>query len=284
MENTRSGQGPASSTALLALAVLVAFLVPPATAQRSGEMPKELENAGLDERLGAVVPADLIFRNESGKDVRLGRFFDGEHPVLLNLVYHDCPMLCNLVLDGLTGTMAEMRWVPGREFEVVTVSFNASEGPEMASTAKRRALHRLGKPEADAGWHFLTGTQDSIDKLTAAVGFKYEWVEDQKEFAHPAALIFISGERTIARYLYGIDNKPADVRAALVEASNGHVGSALDRVILYCFQYDADKNSYAPHALNLMKLGGLLTMIILGSMLFMFWRRESHTSHRAAAA
>lgn len=269
-------------TLIVALAALL--LAQPAAAQRSAHTPKELENAGLDEKLGEFIPADIAFWNESGEDVRLGSFFDGERPVLLNLVYHDCPMLCNLVVDGLIRTLAEMSWLPGREFDVVTISFNAAEGPEMASAAKRHALDRLGKPEAAGGWHFLTGPQASIDRLTAAAGFKYQWVEDQQEFAHPAALIFLSGEGKIARYLYGIDYKPGDVRAALVEASNGQVGSAMDRVILYCFQYDADKNSYAPHALNLMKVGGLLTMMVLGSMLFLFWRRESQRSHETSVA
>jgi protein SCO1/2 len=275
-------------TALYTLTAIATFttlmLAQTAAAQLSSHTPKELENAGLDEKLGEIIPAAIYFRNESGEDVRLGSYFDGDRPVLLNLVYHDCPMLCNLVVDGLVRTMSEMSWSPGREFEVVTVSFNAAEGPEMASAAKRHALDRLGKPEAARGWHFLTGPQASIDSLTAAVGFRYQWVEDQQEFAHPAALIFLSGEGKIARYLYGIDYKPGDVRAALVEASNGQVGSALDRVILYCFQYDADKNSYAPHALNLMKAGGLLTMMVLGSMLFLFWRRESQRSHETSVA
>lgn len=264
--------------ALCVLAFTCSLFAQPLFAQRAGHLPEELEGAGLDEKLGNVVSADIMLRNEAGDAVRLGSFFDGKRPVLLNLVYHDCPMLCNLVLDGLTSTLSEMAWMPGGEFDVLTVSFNAAEGPEAARLAKQHALHRLEQPRAAAGWHFLTGSQESIDRLTDAVGFRYEWVEDQQEFAHPSALIFLSGDRKISRYIYGIEYNPRDVRTALVEASNGNVGSTLDRAILYCFQYDPDANSYVPHALNLMKLGGLLTMIVLGSILFTYWRKESQHS------
>lgn len=267
-------------------ALLTTLLIWPsvALAQRTGELPDEFDNAGIDEKLGATLPADLVFLNEKGDEIRLGSYFDGERPVLLNLVYHDCPMLCNLVVQGLTNSMAQMSWVPGQEFDVVTVSFNAAEGPEMAAKAKEHALDMLGKPEAGAGWHFLTGTRASIDRLTDAVGFQYEWVEDQNAFAHPSALMFVSGERMLSRYIYGIEYNPRDVRTALVEASEGKIGTTVDQVILYCFQYDPDKNSYVPHAFNLMKLGGLLTMVALGSMLFIFWRRESRRSRGAATA
>lgn len=247
-------------------------------------MPDELVGVGVDEKLGETLPSDLVFWDEEGEEVDFGSFFDGERPVLLNLVYHDCPMLCGLVVQGLAKALAQMAWVPGREFDVLTISFNAAEGPELASAAKEHALHMLGRPEAAGGWRFLTGPQPSIDRLTKAVGFQYRWVEDQQEFAHPSVLMFLSGRRMLARYIYGIDYEPRDVRTALVEASNGTIGSTIDRVILYCFQYDSDKNSYVPHALNLMKLGGLLTMIALGSMLFVFWRRESRRTGDAAMA
>lgn len=274
----------AAFTSIVAWLVAFAVFPPTVSAQRTGELPKELDGAGVDEKLGETLPADIIFRDEEGRSVELGRYFDGERPVLLNLVYHDCPMLCSLVIQGLTKALAPMDWVPGGEFDVLTISFNPSEGPELAADAKAHALHMLGKPNATGGWHFLTGSQESIDRLTNAVGFRYRWVEDQQEFAHPSVLMFVSGERLLTRYLYGIEYDPRDIRTALVEASNGSIGTTVDRVILYCFQYDADKNSYVPHALNLMKLGGLLTMIALGSMLFVFWRRETRRSSDVAAA
>ncbi len=264
--------------------LLAAATAAGATAQQTGQMPRQLEGTGIDEQLGAVIPTHLAFRNGAGDPVRLDSYFDGERPVLLALVYHDCPMLCNLVLQGMTQTLARMKWTPGDEFEVVTVSFNPRETPEVASDAKEMYLGMLGRPRAAAGWHFLTGSDASIDALTDAVGFRYRWVEEQAEFAHPSTLIFLSGDGKISRYLHGIEYKPSDVRTALVEASEGKVGSAVDQIILYCFQYDPNANSYVPHAVNLMKLGGVLTILLLGSMLFMYWRRESRRSWKEAAA
>lgn len=274
-----------SATLLIVKLLFVGALLPQtADAQRTGEMPDDFNNAGVDERLGETIPGDVVFRNEDGAEVALDSYFDGDRPVLLNLVYYDCPMLCGLVVQGLTKALARMSWVPGQEFDVLTVSFNAAEGPEMATKAKAHALQMLGKPQAADGWHFLTGSQSSIERLTDAVGFQYQWVEDQQEFVHPSVLMFVSGDRKVSRYIYGIEYDSRDVRTALVEASNGTVGSTVDRVLLYCFQYDPDKNSYVPHAFNLMKLGGLLTMISLGTMLFVFWRRESRQSRDAAVA
>lgn len=261
-----------------ALALLLLAGPRPAPAQQTGQMPRQLEGTGIDEMLGEVVPLDLVFRNERGEKVALERYFDGDRPVLLALIYHDCPMLCNIVLHGLTATLEEMRWVPGEQFEIVTVSFNSRETPDVASDAKERYLAMLDRPEAAAGWHFLTGTAASIGALTDAVGFRYRWVEEEQVFAHPSALIFLSGEGKVSRYIHGIEYDPSDVRTALVEASEGNVGSAIDQAILYCFQYDPNSNSYVLHAQNLMRLGGGLTVVLLGSLLFMFWRRESSRS------
>ena len=259
------------SLAVVALTVLSL----PASAQRTGEMPRQLEGAGMDERLGEVIPTDLVFTNENGEAVALANYFDGKKPVLLTLVYHNCPMLCNLVLHGLTEVMRDMSWTPGNEYEVVAVSFNPAETWEVARREKEKYLGMLGRPQAASGWHFLTGSEASIASLTNSLGFRYKWVEEQQEFAHPSALMFLDGNGRISRYLYGVDYKPRDVRAALVEASEGKVGTAMDQVLLYCFQYDPNANSYVLHAVNLMKLGGLLTLLILGAMLFVFWRREA---------
>ena len=282
--NRRRAWRYVGSAAMLALVAVLWCLPQETAAQPTGEMPKELEGAGVDEKLGDILPTDIVFLDEAGNQVELGSYFDGRRPVLLNLVYHDCPMLCGLVVQGLTKALAQMEWVPGEEFDVLTVSFNAAEGPDMASAAKKHAIHMLGNPQAAAGWHFLTGSQPSIDRLTDAVGFRYRWIEDQQDFAHPSVLMFVSGERMLARYIYGIEYDPKDVRTALVEASNGTIGSTIDQLILYCFQYDSDKNSYVPHALNLMKMGGLLTVVALGGMLVVFWRRESRRSDEAAMA
>lgn len=249
-----------------------------ANAQRSGEAsPAERAGAELNEQLGTTIPKDLVFQNEDGEAVELAQFFDGERPVLLNLAYHSCPMLCGIMLDGMTQVLKDVSWTPGDEFELLTVSFNHREGPELAREKKEQYLEALGKPEAAEGWHFLTGDEETIKELTDAVGFQFQWIEKEQQYAHPAALTFLSGEGKVTRYLYGMrppDLNPGDTRKALVEASEGKVGNVVDRAIAYCFQYDPDSNSYVADAFNIMRLGGVLTMILLGGMLFFFWRRE----------
>lgn len=259
-----------------ALVLLVASVcATTAGAQQTNKMPRQLEGVTVEERLGSVIPLDLVFTNEDGEEVSLDTYFDGDRPVLLALVYHECPMLCNLVLHGLTETLRQMQWTPGDQFEVVSVSFNPRETPAVAADAKQTYLSLLDRPEAEDGWHFLTGSEASIGPLTEAVGFRYHWVEEEQQYAHPSTLIFLSGDGKVSRYLHGIEYRPSDVRNALVEASEGKVGSAIDQVILFCFQYDPNSNSYVPHALNLMKLGGMLTVLLLGSLLFVYWRREA---------
>lgn len=243
-------------------------------AQRSGQTLDPFDGVGMDEQLGSYVPADLVFLDETGKEVRIGSYLDGERPVLLNFVYHNCPMLCSLVLDGLTTTLRDMQWTPGEEFDVLTVSFASSEGPDLAARAKERYLGQLGRPSAASGWHFLTGTEENVQALARSVGFQFKWIEAQQEYAHPAAVMFLSGEGKITRYLHGMEYAARDVRAALVEASEGKVGTPMDQVFLYCFQYDPTANSYVLHATNLMKGGGVLTLLALGSVLVIFWRRE----------
>lgn len=267
-----------------AIAVLLVAGVTCAAAQQTGQMPRQLEGTGIDERLGAMVPLDPVFENEDGEAVTLGSYFDGERPVILALVYHNCPMLCSLVLQGLTETLGQMEWTPGDQFDVITLSFNPRETPTESADAKRMYLDMVGRPEAAAGSHFLTGSESAIAAVTEAVGFEYRWVEEEREYAHPSTLIFLSGEGKVSRYLHGIKYKPSDVKTALVEASEGKVGTAFDQALLYCFQFDPNANSYVIHAQNLMKLGGGLTVLLLGSILFMYWRRESHRSWQQAAA
>ncbi len=250
------------------------LLALPALAQRSGQQLAVFEGVGIEPKLGAYIPLDLTFYDEEGRPVALQTFFDGRRPVLLTLVYHDCPMLCNLVLDGLTKTLRQMSWTPGEQFEVLAISFDHRETPALVRRRKAHYLEMLGKPAAAAGWHFLTGDSTTIRALTDAVGFSFRWVPEKQQFAHPAALIFLSGDGKISRYLYGLEHDPGDVRKALVEASEGKVGTVLDQVLLYCFQYDPNENSYVANAFNIMRLGGAVTMVVLGITLFLFWRRE----------
>jgi protein SCO1/2 len=264
--------------------LVLLFAADPAFAQRSGEMPAAFEGLGVDEQLGEKIPSALAFVDADGRSVTLGDYFDGEKPVLLTLVYHNCPMLCSIVLDFTTDALKELNWTPGEEFEVVTISFNAIETPELAAQQKTKYIEKLGRPAAADGWHFLTGDQAAIDAITEAVGFKYRWDEESQQFAHPAVLTFLSPDGTITRYIDGLNVPSRDVRLALLDASNGSVGNALDQVFQFCFQYDPAANSYVAHATNLMKAGGFLTVAILGSVMFIFWRRETRRVGEAAAA
>ena len=273
------------SIARLASCTFALSLLAPASAlaQRAGQpLPDAYGEAGLDEQLGEAIPTDVGFYNEAGERVTLGSFFEDGRPVILNFVYHNCPMLCNLLLDGFTNALQEMDWTPGGEFEVVTVSFAADETPELAARAKARYLKVLGRPEAADGWHFLTGSEASIQELAQAVGFSFAWNEQLQQYAHPAALVFLSPEGKVTRYLYGLQYPPGDVRRALVEASDGTVGTTVDRLLLYCLQYDPNAGSYVLHAQNAMKLGGLLTVLVLGMGLFLLWRRERHRTGEPA--
>ena len=265
-----------------AMLVLLLGSVATASAQPTGRTPPPLTGVGLDERLGHFVPMDLAFLDEHGEEVQLGDYFDGERPVLLTLAYHDCPMLCSMVLRGLAKALGPMTWVPGGRFDVVTVSFNPGETPLIAAEEKETVLRMLGKPEASEGWHFLTGGQASIDALTDAVGFRFRWIEEEQIYAHPSTLIFLSGSGQVSRYLYGIEYDPRAVRTALVEASAGRVGSTLDQVMLYCLRFDPGANAYVLHAVNAMKLGGGLTVLLLGLFLFICWRRDSRRPWRSA--
>lgn len=235
---------------------------------------RKLQGVRVDQRLGEQLPLDVPFTDEEGRSVTLSRYFDGERPVMLYLAYYDCPMLCPLMLDGLTATLQGMRWVPGDQFEVVTVSFDPADTPEKAQATKDLYVDKLDKAGAADGWHFLTGDEAAIRRVTEAVGYYYRYLEEEQEFAHPAAVMFLSGNGKIARYISGMQVPPEDARTALVEASEGKVGSVLDRVILSCLQFDPNENSYVADAFNIMRLGGFLTMLLLGAMLVFFWRRE----------
>jgi len=259
--------------------VLAAFLlggiVYPTHAQRTGQERAEYEGVGIDRKHGDTVPHDLTFTDHTGTEVTLGDYFDGEKPVLLNLVYHDCPMLCGLLLNGVTTTMGNLDWTPGDEYTVLTVSFNPRESYELAAEQRERYLSQLDRDGAAEGWHFLTGDAKNIDALTDAVGFNLRWIESKQEFAHPTTYVFLSGDGMVSQYIHGMELPAGDTRKALVEASNGQVGSPVDLVLLYCFQFDPDENTYTADAFNLMKAASVLTVLVLGGMLYVFWRREN---------
>lgn len=245
------------------------------TAQVANDgLPSVFDGVGIVEKLGESVPTELSFFNEDGREVRLAEYFDGEKPVILNFVYHNCPMLCSILLESFTKSLKDLDWTPGGEFDVLTISFSAIETPELASAQKTRYLKTLDRPEAASGWHFLTGSEENIFALADATGFSFKWIESSKEFAHPAALIFLDGKANITRYIHGMNFPPLDLRKAIVEASEGRVGTSVDRILLYCYRYDAGANSYVLDAIKLMKIGGLMTLLVVGLGLLIFWRRE----------
>ena len=235
-------------------------------------LPPQLQGIGIEEKLGRQIDLDLEFTNERGYPVALRSFFQKDKPVLLNLVYYACPMLCNLVLNGQTQVLREVPWTPGNEFEIVTISIDPSETFDLANRKKQMYLESYGKPAP--GWHFLTDYRGNAKKLANQVGFQYRWDERSQQFAHAAAITFLTPEGKVSRYLYGIRFKARDVRLALTEASESKLGITIDKVLLFCFHYDPAARSYVLFARNVMRGGGLLTIFILGAILFGLWRGE----------
>ena len=261
---------------LLALLVTVALgAAGPAAAQATGGLAGELEGVGITERLGEIIPADIPMVDEAGRPVTLGDYFDGERPVVVAFVYHNCPMLCSLILDGVTQAMRDTRLGLGEDYQALAISFDPEDTPERAADAKTSYLTRLGEqPKAAEGWHFLTGTEADIARAADAFGFGFKWNERQQEYAHSAAAFFTSPDGKLTRVLYGIEFPPRDFRRALLEASEGTIGSPIEQLILYCFQYDPNAGSYVLHAMNAMKVGGALTLLVLGGFLLFLWKRE----------
>ena len=261
--------------ALCALAAVVLFRPAGAVeAQLVEQVPAALEEVGVTEHLDAKLPLDLEFRDENGDRVRLGDFFDGDRPVILTLNYYKCPMLCGLMLNGVVDGLETMEWSPGDEFEIVTVSINPLETPELAAAKKQNYLKRLERPSAAEGWHFLTGREPEINRLAETVGFSYSYDPETQEYAHAAAIMACTPDGRVARYLYGIEYPAKRLKFALLEAAEGTVGSTLDQLILYCYHYDPTNRRYSPVAMNIMRVGGGATALILGISLGIFWIRE----------
>jgi protein SCO1/2 len=244
------------------------IMSPPASVR-----PPYLENVGIEQHLDGQVPPDLIFVDDSGRTIKLGDYF-GKKPLILNLVYYNCTMLCGEALAGLTGAMKMVKFDVGNEFEVVTVSFNPKETPEIAAAKKKEYLRRYGRPGADAGWHFLTGSPESINALTKAVGFQYQYDPRINQYAHATAIMVLTPQGRISRYFYGVDFPPKDLRMGLVEASQGKIGNAVDQVLLYCYHYDPATGKYGAIVSNMLKLGAGLTILLLGGLIFILLRLE----------
>lgn len=226
-------------------------------------LPAELQGVTIDQRLNAQMPLDVTFRDEEGKEVRLGHYFK-DKPVLLNFVYYECPMLCSQVLNGLVQSLKVLGFTPGTEFEVVTISFDPKDTPDLAREKKKNYLREYGRPGAEKGCHFLTGAEPSIKRATDAAGFHYKWIEKDNQFAHAAGIMIATPQGKLARYMYGIEFSSRDLRLALVEASHNKIGSASDKILLYCFHYDPQSGKYSAYVVNFVRAGAVLTIVGLG--------------------
>ncbi len=250
--------------------LLMVLLAAPGEAfAQSGTDP--LANVSFEQRLGAQVPLDLPFVNEEGRAVRLGDYF-GAQPVVLTLGYYECPMLCSLVRNGLVEALNEVRLTVGSDFQVVNVSIDPREAPMNAANTRAAVVSRYNRPEGKAGWHFLTGPQDSITSLAEAVGFKYFYDERIDQYAHAAGILVLTPEGRLARYFYGIEFNPSDVRLGIVEASGNKIGTPVDQLLLLCYQFDPATGTYTGLVLTLVRVGGILTVIILLASLYLLSR------------
>ncbi len=238
------------------------------------ELPNELRGVGVEEHLGAKLDRTLTFADDQGQTVSLGTYLKGDKPVLLAMVYYNCPSLCNFHLNGLTDTMKELKWTTGREYEFVAVSMDATETPDLASKKKINHLKVYDRPLGESGWHFLTGSKENVQKLADQLGFKFQWMADKQQFAHAAVAYVITPEGSISRYLHGIQVAPQTLRLSLIEASNGKIGSVFEQVLMFCFQFDPAKNKYTLYAWNIMRIGGILMVLALALFLIPVWWRD----------
>jgi protein SCO1 len=258
-----------------------AAAVPAGGAPAATQRPAALRDVAFEQRLDAQIPLDLPFRDEDGNAVTLGQYF-GTKPVVLSLVYYRCPMLCGLVLEGMVRALKVLAFDVGKEFEVVTVSFDPAETPALASQKKASVLAGYDRAGAAAGWHFLTGDQAAITRLTDAVGFHYQYVPEERQFAHAAGIMILTPQGRLARYFYGVDYAPRDLRLGLIEAAQGKIGSPVDQLLLYCYRYDPVTGKYGAVAMNIIRLGGVATVLALGGFMAVMLRRERRRRGDAA--
>lgn len=271
---------------LLLLITLCAIGVVPAGAHHTADHgPALLRDIDFDQRLNARVPLDLAFRDEIGRPVRLADYF-GHKPVILVLAYYECPMLCSLVLNGLLRSLRTLSFDVGDQFNVVTVSFDPIETSILAAAKKKSYIERYGRIGAADGWHFLTGEEGPIRQLADAVGFRYAYNAEKSQYAHATGIMVVTPQGRIARYLYGLEYPPRDLRLALVEASTNTIGSAVDHVLLYCYQYDPATGRYGVLIMNVIRLAGLATVLTLGTFMAVMFRLDRRnrrlTSHGSA--
>lgn len=260
------------------LSLLAFFSLSGGLARGEEAVDAALEQVDVEEKLGDKVPGDVALIDERGNRVTLEHYLHRGHPVVLNLLYYECPMLCSMVLNGFVQGLKDVDLMPGREFDIVTVSIDPTETSELAAAKREGYLRKLGREGAGEGWHFHTAAQADIDRLAASVGFKYRYDEKQEQYAHPAVLFVLTEDGVVSRYLYGIQYKPQDLRLSLLEAAAGTIGTSFDRLLLFCYHFDPKANSYVLAAMNVMRLGGVVTVILLAAILFPVWLKGGATA------
>jgi protein SCO1 len=275
-----------SSLVWSCLAVLLVGILAglPVQAQVLQDTVAELKGVTITEHLGDRVPLDLTFIDDHGQPVTLGDYFKAGKPVILNLVYFRCPMLCNFVMNGVADAAKQLPWSPGNEYRLVAISINPRETWDLAAAKKANYLHDLGKPGAENGWAFLVGDSTHSKALADALGWGYYYDKSTGEYVHTAATFVLTPDGRISRYLYGLTYPVKDVKLALLEASEGRIGSTFDRLILYCYHYDPDAKGYVLFAMNVMKLGGVAVVVLLGLLLAVLWHRERGRRREASPA
>src|SRR5271163_2323622 len=269
------GAAAVAAAAFLALAPSALAQLASDPMQSVGVRPELLKEVGIDQKLNQSIPLDLTFGDEDGKTVALGQFF-GQKPVILTLVYYNCPMLCTQVLNGVESSLKELSTDIGNQYDVVTVSIDPTESHVLAKTKKEVYVGMYGRPGAAQGWHFLTGDEPQIKQLADAVGFRYAYDPDTKQFAHASAIMLLTPEGKISRYFYGIQYPSRELRLGLVEASEGKIGTPVDQVLLFCYHYDPKTGKYGLLISRVIQAGGALTILILGGAILILFRGERY--------
>ena len=248
----------------------------PSQSGASAGLPTVLKTVGIEQKLNSQLPLDAEFKDENGNIVKLGSFFGKNKPAILALVYYECPMLCNEVLNGLTGSLKGISFDAGKDYDVIAISFDARENekPDLAKNKKASYVARYGRDGAENGWHFLTGTQSEIDKVTKAVGYNYQFDEATNQFAHAGGIMMTTPEGKLSRYFYGIDYAPKDVKCGLMDSAQNKIGNPVEQLYLYCFHYDPASGKYGLEILKVLRLMAIATILGIGGMLFGFWRRN----------
>ncbi len=246
---------------------------PTAQSVPAADVPAAIREVGFDQHLNQMLPLDVELRDEHGRTVKIGDYF-GQRPVVLSFVYYGCPMLCLQSLGSLASTLGVLAENPGDDFEVVSVSIDPRETPAMALEKKAHYVERSGKPSIAQGWHYLTGTEANIQRLTGAAGFRYAWDESTQQYAHPAGIIVATPQGRVSRYLFGIDYGPRDLRLALIDASEEKIGSPLKRALLYCYHYDLATGRYSLAIMRIVQVASAATVLLLGTLIFVWTRRE----------